>query len=135
MNIESSQFLSSMQINEAYLNKQNGLSHNETTQKIQNQSFEDVLKNKIESERGEVKFSKHALNRLEDRNITLSDIQISRLNEASEKAFEKGIKDSLVMVDELAFILNVPNNTIITAIDSKQADEKIFTNIDGAVIA
>ena len=50
-------------------------------------------------------------------------------------ASEKGIKDSLVLVDSLAFIVNVPNQTVITAMDSTQATENIYTNIDGAVIA
>ena len=45
----------------------------------------------------------------------------------------KGIRESLVMVDQLAFIVNVPNNTVITAMDQSQANENIFTNIDGAV--
>ena len=53
----------------------------------------------------------------------------------ASKAGAKGIKDSLVMIDELAFIVNIPKNTVITAMDQSQADDKIFTNIDGAVIA
>ena len=50
------------------------------------------------------------------------------------KAKEKGINESLVIVDELAFIVNVPNNTVITAINQNEANENVFTNIDGAVI-
>ena len=52
----------------------------------------------------------------------------------TDKAEQKGIKDSLVIVDELAFIVNVPNRTVVTAMDSTQADENVFTNINGAVI-
>ena len=44
----------------------------------------------------------------------------------------KGVKESLVCVDDLAFIVNVTNNTVVTAMN--QEDEKVFTNIDGAVI-
>ncbi|MDE7240043.1 MAG: flagellar protein, partial [Lachnospiraceae bacterium] len=50
------------------------------------------------------------------------------------KADRKGIKDSLIMVDELAFIVNVSSSTVITAMDNNRTDEQIFTNIDGAVI-
>ena len=82
-----------------------------------------------------LKFSKHASNRLADRNIELTKEQMDRLTEGTNKAGSKGIKDSLVMVDHLAFIVNIPKNTVITAMDQSQADENIFTNIDGAVIA
>lgn len=135
MNIETNQFLSSMQTNETLLKGKSRIETSGYNENLKTPSFEDILRKKVEGDRGEVKFSKHALSRLETRNITLSDGQMSRLNEASNKAFEKGIKDSLVMVDELAFIVNVPNNTVVTAIDSKETDENIFTNIDGAVIA
>ena len=53
---------------------------------------------------------------------------------AQKKAGEKGIRESLVLVDQLAFIVNVKNNTVITAMDQTETDENIFTNIDGAVI-
>ena len=39
-----------------------------------------------------------------------------------------------MIVDSLAFIVNVPNQTVVTAMDSTQTDENIFTNINGAVI-
>ena len=51
-----------------------------------------------------------------------------------EKANAKGIKDSLVLIDKLAFIVNVPSNTVVTAMDQSETSENIFTNIDGAVI-
>ncbi len=82
-----------------------------------------------------VKFSKHAAKRLDDRDITISDDQKDRLNFGVQLADEKGIKDSLVMVDSLAFIVNVPSQTVITAMDGGDSDEGVFTNIDGAVIA
>ena len=83
---------------------------------------------------GEVKFSKHAANRLVDRNIELTEEQVERLNLGAAKASAKGISESLVIVDSLAFIVSVPNQTVITAMDQTEADENVFTNIDGAVI-
>ena len=78
--------------------------------------------------------SKHALGCLADRNIDLNDSQLERLASGTRKAQQKGIRDSLVIVDSLAFIVNVPNQTVVTAMDSAQTDENIFTNINGAVI-
>lgn len=96
-------------------------------------SFEDIFKQKLESA-SELKFSKHATQRLDDRNIVLSEEQSLRLEEGVQKAQAKGITDSLVLVDTLAFIVNVPNQTVVTAIDQTESEENIFTNIDGAVI-
>ena len=72
--------------------------------------------------------------RLLERQISLTSEQSDRLLSGIAKAGEKGIKDSLVMVDSLAFIVNVPNKTVVTAMDQADAQENIFTNIDGAVI-
>lgn len=72
--------------------------------------------------------------RLEQRDIALSADQSQRLEAGVAKASEKGIKESLVIVDSLAFIVNVPNQTVVTAMDQTESDENVFTNIDGAVI-
>jgi len=101
-------------------------------------SFSDILAAKsgqTDNTEHVLKFSKHAASRLEDRNITMTDEQMERLNEGTARAQEKGIKDSLVMVDSLAFIVNIPNQTVVTAMDRTDANDNIFTNIDGAVIA
>lgn len=82
---------------------------------------------------GELKFSKHASMRLTDRNITLTNSQWERLESGAVKAGEKGIQESLVVVDELAFIVNIPNKTVITAMDTSDTADNVFTNIDGAV--
>ena len=96
------------------------------------QSFAEILEQKKIAERGELKFSKHASERLVSRNIDLSENQKERLNHAVKAAEAKGIKESLVMMDNLAFIVNVKNNTVVTAVTG--GEEKIFSNIDGAVV-
>ena len=100
-------------------------------------SFQDILKAKSFGSSKDItlRFSKHATSRLEERDIQMTDEQIARLNEGTARAQEKGIKDSLVMVDSLAFIVNIPNQTVVTAMDQLDAKDNIFTNIDGAVIA
>ena len=60
--------------------------------------------------------------------------QKERLQAGTAKASQKGIRESLVLVDQLAFIVNIPNNTVVTAMQQNETDENIFTNIDGAVI-
>lgn len=104
-------------------------------------SFQDILRARTVQESlhrtqaaENLKFSKHAANRLADRQITLTDSQMQRLNDGTRKAGEKGIQESLVLMDQLAFIVNIPNKTVITAMDQGETNENIFTNIDGAVI-
>ena len=97
-------------------------------------SFEEILRKKQSKDVSELKFSKHASMRLEERNISLTTEQNARLQDGVERAREKGIKDSLVMIDSLAFIVNVPNRTVVTAMDQTEQQDNIFTNIDGAVI-
>ena len=131
MKIQQSQFLSMNELQEQYLKKSSNAVNTVTSKGL---SFEEIWKQKTGEVNKELRFSKHAANRLADRKLILSEEQLSRLNEGAKKAGEKGIKESLVMVDQLAFIVNVPNNTVITAMDQTQASENIFTNIDGAVI-
>ncbi len=95
-------------------------------------SFAEMLERTTGNAFEPLKFSKHANLRMESRNIDLSDEQMDRLQDGVAKASAKGIKESLVMVDDMAFIVNVKNNTVVTAVGN--ADEKIFTNIDGAVV-
>lgn len=102
--------------------------------KRQQISFEEILRKKQSEQIPELRFSKHASMRLEERNISLTTEQNERLENGVAKASEKGIKDSLVMIDSLAFIVNVPNRTVVTAMDQTEQQDNIFTNIDGAVI-
>ena len=130
MNKISNQFSSIEQVTNQYLNNK---TVNATEVKT-NISFEDILKQKqLESGSG-LKFSKHASMRLSDRNISLTDSQSQRLEEGVKAADAKGINESLVMVDSLAFIVNVPNKTVVTAMDQNETLNNVFTNIDGAVI-
>ena len=132
MNINNSQFLSIEQLQNQYLKQQKVNSENKIPQ--QGMSFEEILHKQGTRSIETVRFSKHAANRLNDRKIELTDEQLERLNDATRKAGEKGIRDSLVLIDQLAFIVNTKNNMVITAMDQTEADENIYTNIDGAVI-
>lgn len=132
-NIQRNQFLSIEQLTDTYLQDAKKVQHPGVKSGV---SFGQILEDKSKSfTQGSVlKFSKHAANRLSTRNIELSDSQVMRLRDGMEKANAKGIKDSLVLIDKLAFIVNVPSNTVVTAMDQSETSENIFTNIDGAVI-
>ena len=97
-------------------------------------SFADILTEKQGEDFG-LKFSKHARERLSDRNISLSASQLDRLSNGMERAEKKGINDSLVMIDNLAFIVNTESSTVVTAMDANDTKTQVFSNIDGAVIA
>ncbi|SFR95854.1 TIGR02530 family flagellar biosynthesis protein [Anaeromicropila populeti] len=101
---------------------------------LQTASFQQILSKQQDiNASGELKFSKHANERLASRNIDLSKEQIARLESGADMAREKGIQESLVMVDDLAFIVNCKNNTVVTAVSDME--KAVFTNIDGAVIS
>jgi len=91
--------------------------------------FSSVFREELDK----IKFSNHALKRLESRNIKLSDSNISKIQNAVQKAELKGAKDSLIMLDETAYVVNIPNKTVVTAIELNETSENIFTNIDSVV--
>ncbi|MFA7418959.1 MAG: TIGR02530 family flagellar biosynthesis protein [Melioribacteraceae bacterium] len=93
--------------------------------------FDAIFKEELEK----VKFSSHALKRLESRNIQLSESELGKIQDAVYKAESKGSKDSLIMMDKTAFIINIPNKTVVTAIDVANSNENVFTNIDSVVFA
>lgn len=102
------------------------------TDKIQSQgkSFQEILDGQLKQK---VSFSKHANQRTEERNINLTQNDMIKLEEACNRADEKGIKDALVVMDNSAFIINAPSRVVITALDKNEMKSNVFTNIDGAV--
>ena len=96
-------------------------------------SFKNVLAEMLR-QNSEVGFSKHALKRAVDHNIELNDDNLTRLNEGVKIASEKNLEEPLILVGNTAFLVNIPNNTVITAVDSGDMKGNVFTNIDGTVI-
>ena len=80
-------------------------------------------------------FTKHAQNRLENRQIQLSDEGLTRLAEAVDKAEKRGGQESLILMDDMAFIVNVKSRMVITAMDASKRGEGVFTQIDSVVLA
>ncbi|MBI2302303.1 MAG: flagellar biosynthesis protein [Armatimonadetes bacterium] len=82
-----------------------------------------------------VEFSKHAQERLEQRGIRLTDDLLGRLNGAVDRAEGKGSQTTLVLIDDTAFVVGVPNRRVVTVADQSMLRERVFTNIDSMVIA
>ncbi|HSQ76421.1 MAG TPA: TIGR02530 family flagellar biosynthesis protein [Bacteroidota bacterium] len=108
-----------------------GLKQRTQTGGTRESSFENVLQEEL---RG-LTFSRHARERLEARNMQLNEADMTTLQLAVNRAEEKGVRDSLVLLRDMAFIVSVPNRTVVTAMDSEHLKENVFTNIDSAVIA
>ena len=94
------------------------------------QSFDEVLR-----QAQDVRFSNHAQKRLQRRNISLTEEGIHRLSAAVDKVEKRGGRDSLVLMDDLAFIVNVKDRLVVTALDANNRGEGVFTQIDSVVLA
>ena len=95
------------------------------------QSFQQLLDARGRS----VRLSAHAMGRLQERRIAMDPDQMARLADGVDRAAAKGSRDSLVMVDHVAFVVSVRNRTVITAVDGDSLKDSVFTKIDSAVIA
>jgi flagellar operon protein len=93
-------------------------------------NFQEVLAGKIASE---IKVSAHAQKRMAERGINLSPRELDGIREAVTKAQTKGCRDSLVVLERVALVVSVENQTVITAVDAQSLKENVFTNIDSAV--
>ncbi len=82
-----------------------------------------------------IHFSNHAQKRLQKRDIQLSDDSVNRLADAVNKVEKRGGKSSLVLVDDLAFIVNVQQRMVVTAMDTKERGEGVYNQIDSVVFA
>ena len=97
-------------------------------------SFAEVLHKKASEISEGIKFSAHAQKRLADRNISIDALEMAKLETALTKAQAKGAKESLVLIDNRAYVISVPNKVVITAVDEGSLKENLFTNIDSAII-
>ena len=96
------------------------------------QSFLEHLNNAMQP--ATLKISKHAAERLTERDIHISDDEWARVTDMVNEAKTKGIKESLVLMDQAALIVSAKNSTVITAMDRMEAKDQLFTNIDGTIV-
>lgn len=111
------------------------------------ESFKDVLSQSLETQTvaplaggplstqaSGIKFSNHAIERMQTRGINYSPERLQKLDEVVKKAAAKGSKDTLVLMDDSALIVSVKNNTVVTVMDKNNLRENVFTNIDSTVV-
>lgn len=96
---------------------------------VEQDSFKDVL-----SAVQEVKVSKHAKQRMVERNISLDDSILDKMTNKMNEAKQKGVTDAVVVLDDVSFVVSTKNNTIITALNQEETSNQIFTNINGTII-
>lgn len=94
-------------------------------------AFAEVLRTKMDG----LRFSAHAETRLKSRNISMSSDDLDKLGRAVQGAERKGGREALILFPDKAFIVNIPNKTVVTAMDGKSVRDNVFTNIDSTVIA
>jgi len=114
------------------LNSNSGKSNLTNSQNVNQKTFEEVFQNVKSND--DVKFSKHAKERIESRNIEIKIDDMEKINSAVDKAKSKGVNTALILMRDTAFIANTKSKTIITTVTKEQLKENVFTNIDGAVI-
>lgn len=105
----------------------------QTQQQKTGQSFESILRQQSQPTKA-LRMSRHASERLMQRNIKLTNADWSSINQAVDQASIKGIKNSLVIKGDLALLVNVPSKTVMTAVNKDSDQPQVFTNIDGAVV-
>ncbi|MEW6723377.1 MAG: TIGR02530 family flagellar biosynthesis protein [Bacillota bacterium] len=94
--------------------------------------FGQILRQELEKGK-ELTFSAHAVHRLQNTR-PLSDNELARLQAGVNRAAGKGARESLILVDDKAFIVSITNRTVITAVSGERIKENVFTQIDSAVI-
>jgi flagellar operon protein len=82
-----------------------------------------------------LRFSSHAQQRIESGGVRLDGEAMARLERAVDAADQKGAKDALVLMDDLALLVSISNRTVITAVDQTRRKNGVFTNIDSVVMA
>jgi flagellar operon protein len=107
----------------------------EKTKAANSQINSDVSFSYLLKAANDVTFSNHAQKRLEKRDIQLGESEMERLNDAVSKAESKGAKESLILMDQLAFIVNVQDRKVVTTVNMNQRSDGVFTQIDSVVIA
>ena len=103
------------------------------------EGFQNLLNEKLgvkapPAETSGLRFSNHAVERMKSRGIGLDHEQLSRLEQAVEKAQSKGSRETLVLAGDSAFIVNIKNKMVVTAMDRQQMKENVFTNIDSTIV-
>lgn len=100
---------------------------------LKNLEFKNLLNEKVSND--DIKLSNHAEKRLKQRNINLDSDEFLKIKNAVTKLNSKGGKDSLVITDKAAYVVDVNSKTVVTAVDKNNLNSNVFTNIDSTIFA
>ncbi len=96
-------------------------------------SFRDALA--AAADEHSLQFSEHALKRVEQRQIPMAGDQMDRLSKAMDTLSQSGSRgQSLVMLDQYAYVVHAPSHTVVTAVEPNGSKERVFTQIDSVLI-
>lgn len=102
---------------------------------VEERGFDDLLREAGSSEQADaLHFSAHAIKRLEQMGVELSDAQLAALDEATGQAAAKGANDSLLLMRRLGMIVNIPNRTVVTVLSEERMTTGVVTQIDSTVL-
>lgn len=108
---------------------------NRAAKPTQGPSFAETMQQVQKAQAAGLRFSGHAQTRIASREIALNAGHMERIQGAVQRAEAKGSRDSLILLEHAALVVNIPNRTVITVVDQQAMKENVFTNIDSAVIA
>lgn len=104
------------------------------SQSEQSARFADLLRLARQKDPPALQLSAHAQQRIQDRGIAMDGLHAQTISEAMTRLQEKGARDALLLRSDAAFVVNVPSRTVVTAIGRQEMTEKVFTNIDSAMV-
>ena len=97
--------------------------------------FDAMLSSKLGGDASApVRWSAHAVQRLGQRQLSVTPEMQQRLEGAVDRLAAKGGREAIVMMDKLAVVVSVTNRTVITAVDQDGMKDQVFTNIDSAAL-
>ena len=88
-------------------------------------TFKDIL---------DTHLTNHAVRRIENKNISVTKEDASKINKALEIAKTKGANKTLVLLSDKVALLSIKDNKLITMMSKNSLKEDIFTNIDSVVL-
>lgn len=108
--------------------------NNKLTQQKNNETAKTQFQDLLNEAQQKLKISKHASQRIAQRNINISDVEWNKIEEKMQVAKSKGLNESLFLTKNAALIINVKNAIVVTALDRTEAGNQVFTNIDSAIL-
>ena len=108
--------------------------NNKLTQQKNNETAKTQFQDLLNEAQQKLKISKHASQRIAQRNINISDVEWNKIEEKMQVAKSKGLNESLFLTQNAALIINVKNAIVVTALDRTEAGNQVFTNIDSAIL-